>query len=107
MNKCGIWLVFALFACAYAQQRAVDQPAFYTGVGGLIRWKEDCAFDVVTEKKVPSINSEQCGGLCLVDQNCNLYNFNDGVCYMTKSPNSNVKAAETKGAVCGYIPTRI
>lgn len=107
INKSGVWLIFALIACVYAQQRASDHPAFFNGVGGLTRWKPDCEFEDIAAKKVPSGSSDECGGLCLIDQKCNLFYFNNEICSLIISPDTHVKAIESKGSVCGYIPSRI
>lgn len=75
------------------------------GKRGLVRWRENCEFVGYDIGNQSSPTSDDCGGLCIEDEQCNAFTYNSGVCYKKTIPYSLTKT-DIVGSVCGWITIR-
>ena len=70
---------------------------------GTVRWDYNCDFSGhdITRK---DSKSEECGNLCLGNENCTHFTHGNGVCYLKKG--NNLNAVGSSGTVCGFVQCR-
>ena len=77
---------------------------FNDGESG-VKWQLNCDFhdmDIGNEASEP----EECGNLCIANENCNIFSHHHGYCYL-KFAQGTVKKSQAEGGVCGFVPWRM
>ena len=96
MNLFTIFTTMAVFCASNAHDWQI-------GSNGHVKWAFDCCFrgNVVGNQ---SSSGEDCGGLCVANQRCTHFTYNNGVCYLTNADYPT--ASDFKGACCGWVESR-
>jgi hypothetical protein len=74
------------------------------GTNGLTRFDNDCDFNGHDIGQFPA-SSEQCGGICIANNQCTHYTYNGGRCFMKRNTGSLIESY-SPGMLCGFIPGR-
>ena len=71
------------------------------GNNGKMKWARDCDFKG-NDISSPRSRVEDCGGLCVSNQQCTHFTHWNGVCYIKKKVPYQTGAVGLNGGVCGY-----
>jgi hypothetical protein len=99
LNKKIFWMLFivaAIVSGASAFNWKCDSSL-------QVRWDYNCDFYGYDITRINS-RSEECGDLCLSNNDCTHFTHRDGFCYLKKGDNLN--AIDSSGAVCGFVQCR-
>ena len=98
--------LLALFCLALA---APATPLTWkSGDGGLVSWQRNCQLS--TGEKLTTIPSfsENCGGHCVQNPQCDSFTWNNGQCTLTKGcATGKGQLTGNKGSMCGFIRSRV